>query len=348
MKKTFWVFLICTISWLVTACTNKTDQNHTNPVPVWVQKVNIIKRPKSVSVSGSVYPFSKVNLGFMVSGKIRKINVKEGEHVHVHQFIACLDTTEYHYALQIAEAKKVKADDEFRRLKQMYEKKSLTPDNYTKARETARQADANYNLYLKHLHDTNLNTPISGIVAAKRVDAGDIIKKGLPLFTIVNTDSVKINAAVPESEIDHIRIGQSAKINIAALDTTFTGHVYSIGALADPSSRTYTVKVLVSNPKLLLKVGMIVEAKINTGQISKEITVPASAIVHNPNNQSYCFVIDNKNHRAYEKRVFFSGLSADSTVVIRKGLKPGEQVVTGGQDHLRDGMSVKIVKRSGK
>lgn len=330
---------------LLGACSGgKTQYQRETPLPVTVQKSELVDRPQVITVSGDVEPLGKVNLGFMVPGKIMKIYVHEGDHVHAGQLIARLDTTDYHYALQIAAAKKAKADDQFRRLNQMYNKQSLTPSDYIQARETSRQADANYQLYLKHIRDTKLCAPISGIVGARRVDPGEIVDKGLPLFTLVNTDSVKVNVAVPESEITRVKTGLRAVIEIPALDTTVSGKVLSVGALADPASRTYSVKIIVPNPGLLLKTGMIAEARINTQIMNPVISIPGEAIIRSPKDITYCFVVDSTNNRAYRRRVYVGGL-ADSSIVITQGLKAGEQVVTGGQNDLRDGMPVQIVSR---
>lgn len=339
MKRTFFLSLAL----LMTACSGKVTTKTDEPVPVYAKKVDNIQHHATISVSGFIEPMSKVNLGFLVSGKISQIYVQEGDHVKANGLIARLDPTDYKYTLQIAQANRDKASDEYERLKIMYRKGSLTPSDFNKISALKDEAEAHYEIQKKQLKDTRLYTPISGIVGKRGVDPGEIIKKGLPLFNIVDTDSVKVNVAVPESEIENVRRGQSAVISVPAVDSTFSGKVIMVGVLADPASRTYTVKIVVPNPGLILRTGMIAEAKIQTDKRKDMITVPGEAIVRDPDGLTYLYVIDPTNNRAYKRRVFIGDLTGRN-IEITGGLKAGEEIVTGGQFHLRDGMNVKIEK----
>jgi len=64
----------------------------------------------------------------------------------------------------------------------------------------------------------------------------------MPLFSIVDMNPIRVVVAVPESEIGQIKPGQSAKVDIPALDSSFDGTVRLIGPVADPNTRSYTIK----------------------------------------------------------------------------------------------------------
>lgn len=340
--KSYFLALLLTLTVMTGCSVRNSGQNATNqPTPVFIQKAQNVRKFFMISASGNVEPMHKVNLGFMVAGKISQVYVHEGDHVKVHQLIATLDPSDYKYALQIADADLKKADDAYKRLKMMYDKNSLTPSNFVKVSATREAARAQYDLRKKQLRDTRLYTPMSGIVAKRGVDPGEIVGKGMPLFSIMDTDSVKISVAVPESEIGKVKKEEFAEVKIPAVDSTFTGKVIMVGVLADPASRTYTVKIAVPNPDLILRAGMIAEAKIHTAQKINMITVPGEAIVHSPDGIPYLFVVNPTNHRVYKRRVYVGDL-IDRDLQITSGIKAGELIVTGGQFRLRDGMKVKI------
>ena len=80
------------------------------------------------------------------------------------------------------------------------------------------QASAGRDIAGKKLRDTKLRTPIPGIVGVKRVEVGQMVSPGIPVFTVVKTDTIYARVAVPESEIGEIAIGQKAAVTVPALE----------------------------------------------------------------------------------------------------------------------------------
>jgi len=329
---------------LATACANDKISSEALAIPVVIQEVKSISNYRVVSVSGSVQPYMTVNIGFMVAGKVAKVYVDEGDYVHKNDLVATLDTLDYHYNLEIATAAKTEANDQYNRLKLMYDRESLAESDFIKVSAARREANAQYELAKRQLNDSKLIAPITGILARKGVEEGEIIAKGLPLFTMVHTDTVKVNVAVPESEIAIVAVGEMADVVVPALDdSVFTGRVVLVGAVAEPASRTYTVKISLANPDLLLRAGMIAEARIQTSEKIEGIVVPGLCIVRDADNLPHIFVVDTFAHKAFKQRVVVGNLYG-SEIEITDGLKDGELIVIGGQHKLHDGMAVEFAE----
>jgi RND family efflux transporter MFP subunit len=258
--------------------------------------------------------------------------------------------------------------DEYKRMKFLVERKSLPPNDFQKieaaynaskeryemALEGTRQedratataqahaADAQVSEEGKRLTDTRLLAPISGSISMRRVDPGQTVAAGMPVFSIVDLNPVKVRVGVPEAEIGKVHHGATAEISVPSLDgRRFTGKVGIIGVAAEPTSRTYTVKILVPNPGPVLLAGMVAEARILGPAKIKSLTVPGEAVVPDPQGAPNVFVYCADRKRVYGRRVEV-GPPVGSEVEIRSGLSASEQVVVAGQQKVREGSLVEI------
>ena len=353
-------------------------------------------RPATVLASGSVEARETANVAFQVPGRVARVWVEEGAMVRQGQLLAELDAADYEYGVQaaagqlgVAEAAWRKAqtgaraqelerarialqraEDEYRRMKQLYDAKALAPNDfhkaeaaylaareqYSEAREGARQedkaaarsaleqAEAASRLARKRLADTKLLAPISGMIARRGVNPGETIAAGMPVFTIVDLDPVKVRVGVPETDIARVKPGQSAIVQIPAMaERSFEGRVELTGIAAEPASRTYTVKILTPNPGLLLRAGMIAEAQIRTNVSVRALTLPGEAIVRDPQGATLVYVYFPERKRVYARRVQAGGVEGRE-VEIQSGLSGDELVVVGGQQLVREGALVEAVE----
>jgi multidrug efflux pump subunit AcrA (membrane-fusion protein) len=366
-------------------------------VPVKVGRPHRIQAPATVPVSGSVVsPENPSNIAFLVSGKVIQVGPREGDFVKRGQVLAVIDPTDYSLAVsaavaQTAAAKAVmekvdspvrpemleqarvafeRAQDEYQRMKQVYDSKSLPPNDFQKfkaAYEAARQqydearaggqkedraqvqaafdqAVAAEKIARKHLADATLTAPLNGFVASRSIELGDMASAGRPVFQIVQMDPVEINVGVPETDIHLVRVGQPAAVQVPALPgASFQGVVRVINVSADPSTRTYMVRIAVPNPKHELRLGMIAEAQIRGDRQLDVMTLAGDAIVHDPQGATIVFVYFPDQGRVYSRSVEV-GTVYGTEVEIKKGLSGTELLVLAGQNKLRDGSAVAAVE----
>jgi membrane fusion protein (multidrug efflux system) len=165
----------------------------------------------------------------------------------------------------------------------------------------------------------------------------------MPLFAVSDLRKVKVSAFVPENELHDIKIGQSAQVFISSLGSTFEGKVIEVGSAADPASRAFQVRIAVGNPGLKIRPGMIAEVKITAGTGSELLGIPVEALQHDFNDQTFIYVADTVQNRAFRRNVSIGKL-ANEYIEILSGLNEHEAVVTGGQQKLVNGSQVTIVK----
>ncbi|MCE1165341.1 MAG: efflux RND transporter periplasmic adaptor subunit [Bacteroidetes bacterium] len=320
-----------------------TGDNRDGNIPVVTRKISRVSANKEISVSGNIEGRKTIKLGFLVSGKINYIAGDEGSTVSAGQLLASLDPENYSIAKEIAEANLDQVQDEYNRLNMMHERGSVSDGDFSKITNGLRSAKAQVKLHTKNLADTRLYCPVNGVLLKKGVETGEIIGTGIPLFVVSDISTVKVNASVPESELNKIGIGDEARVYVSALDETFTGKVIEVGSLAESTTRTFSVKVELKNPRLTIRPGMTAEVKFISGDKKEVLAIQGDAIMHDVDNSSYVFVVDEAKKQVF-KRIVTIGRLIGNDIEITSGLNENEIVVTGGQNKLKDGSSVTISK----
>jgi multidrug efflux pump subunit AcrA (membrane-fusion protein) len=353
-----------------------------------------VQQPVSVAVSGTVEGNTTALTAFQVGGRVLHVYVEEGQHVSKGQLLADLDSTDYRNGFDAAvgqasaasaENAKAKAglrqqeleqaridfdrwQDEYNRMKYLYEHKSLPANDFKKieagynaARErydmaqsgtraedkqaaSGQHAAANAQLAeaKKRLADCQLRAPIAGFIGMRQVDVGVTVAPGVPVFSIVDLNPVKVRVGIPEAEVGKVREGARAEVSIPSLNgQMFEGRVEAIAAASDPASRTYVSKIVVPNPSRVLLAGMVSEARLIGDTQENTITLPGSAIVRDARGVTQVFILAPGQNRVYSRRVEV-GEMIRNRVEIRSGLAGNEQVVVDGQQNVREGSIVKI------
>ena len=395
LKKHIFVLVTFASCAVLTSCSHETHAaSEQVGVPVQVRTPAVVERAESVSASGSVEGSETADVAFLVGGRVVRVLVEEGQHVTKGQLLAEIEPTDYRNAFNAAEAQKTaavaieqradagvrkqeleqariefnRAEDEYKRMKFLVERKSLPPNDFQKieaaykaakerydmaqegtrkedraaATAQAHAADAQASEESKRLSDTRLLAPISGSIGMRKVDPGQTVAAGMPVFSIVELNPVKVRVGVPEADIGKVHSGAAAEVSAPSLDgRCFNGRVAIIGVAAEPASRTYTVKILVPNPGPVLLAGMVAEARIFGPAKIHALTIPAEAVVPDPQGAPNVFVYSPDRKRVYGRRVEV-GSPVGKEVEIRSGLTGTEQVVVSGQQKVREGSLVEI------
>jgi len=335
-----------------------------------------------------------VEAAFQVAGRVTTVAAEEGQYVRKGQVLATLDARDYEYAaagaaaqLSAAQATVQKAQagpraqeleqaridydrwaDEYRRMKTLYDRKSLPPNDFKKveaaynvsreryemakegtrkedldaARAAAQGAQAQVDESRKRLSETRLLAPIDGFVAMRRVDSGETVGAGIPVISVMRIDPVKVRAGIPEAEIGKIHAGAPAIVSIPSLGgKEFPGKVELVGVAAEPTSRTYTVRILVPNPKRELRAGMVSEARIEGLGMIDVLTLPGDSFVRDAQGATMVYVYFPDRGRVYARRAQPGAPIGRELEVL--GLNGNEQVVVGGLQSIREGAPVQVM-----
>lgn len=192
----------------------------------------------------------------------------------------------------------------------------------------AKSRRASLGLARKRLNDTTITSPVAGVVAARLVSLGELVKAGQPVARVVVSDTLKLRADVPERYADVVAKGLSLEVEAGPRDTKASGVISRTGPLVDAASRTFPVEAVFDNKGGTLKPGTFAKARVVTGVDEAVIAVPEVA-VSSLAGVTKVFVVDDDAEpaRAVERRVTVLRKRGSDALVAGE-LKEGERVIT--------------------
>lgn len=199
------------------------------------------------------------------------------------------------------------------------------------ARAHREQATAVLESARTQLSYTRVSAPSGGVVTARAVDPGDLATIGATLLTIENSSAYRLEAALPESRLQALKVGEEATISIPAAQLHGTGRVVEIEPSADIGSRTYLVKISLP-AKAGVRTGMFGRALFSLETVDV-LAVPSQAVLRDGQLTSVFVIFEGHARR----RLVTVGRISGNLVEVLSGLEPGEQVAVSGIDGLTDG-----------
>jgi RND family efflux transporter MFP subunit len=196
----------------------------------------------------------------------------------------------------------------------------------------------------KTLGDATVVAPISGVVATRTVNAGDVVAPGAELYTIVVPSSIQLQASVPSESLSMVKIGAEVSFEVRGYpDQTFTGKVERISPTADPTTRQVPIWVTVDNRSGRLVAGLFADGRV-TQAARKGLIVPTSVVADLPNQPSVLRIRDGK----VEKINIRTGLldAQNERIEVVGGLAEGDVLLTGVAQGVTPGTQVKVIDRA--
>ena len=302
-------------------------------------KADIPKGALKLEYSGVVIPRQSVELSFKLAGTVSRVLVEEGESVKKGQKLAVIDKSLFQSTFRAALAMQKQAEDAFVRLQQVHEKGSLPDVKYQEILSKLEQANASLQIAKDNLKHCILTAPTDGVIAMKHIEPGNNVTPNLAVMELVLIDEVYVRVSVPENEISYLKKGQQGNVAISAIGSkSFVVKVDQVGVSANPISRTYEVKLVLSNSDHLVKPGMATTVQLDIPQSLDSPTIPLRAILQDENKTKYIYLIDQKRGdekmgKAIRTEVQLGSFYKNS-IYVTAGLKGGELVVVDGQHKL--------------
>ena len=308
---------------------------------------------RTVKLTGAVQvpPDSRAFIGSRVEGKIANVYVNVGDGVKAGQVLATVQSPEFE-TLQVellrAAAELPVAEAASARLKKLIEIEAVSQKDVqnavaqyeAKRSEVAGLRERLEILGLSKAQIENLQKtqelvralPVSalltGTVVNRTAVAGSPVSTSGPIFEIDNFAMVWIEGDVFEGQLSEVRPGLPAAVTVPAYPgQVFEGKVQSIIPSLDPEKRTARLRVVLSNPKGLLKLGMFATLSIIVGKEPSGVVVPIEALIEQAGSV-FVFV---KNGEQFAKQDVVVSARDDRYAQISWGLVPNDVVVTDGK-----------------
>lgn len=324
-----------------TGCRQETQEvkKSLSPITVDVQTVKTINTASSRQYAGIIIESQSISLSFLTTGNVAQVMVTEGQRVKKGQILAVLHSQNAQSILDAARAKEAQATDAYNRFTSVYKSGSLPSVKMVEMETNLQQAKSSRQVAEKAFNDCTLSAPSDGVIGKRMLEPGMNAAPEVPVFTLVKIDNVYARISVPEREISNLDDGQSVSVTIGALnDTVVSGIIKEKGVIADPLSRTYTVKIGISNKDGRSRPGMACSALVSSKDSVSSIVIPQYALLKGSDGP-FCFVTDTTKTFVLKRPVKIGTLTAQG-VIITDGLQNGESVVVSGFQKLSDSVAV--------
>ncbi|OFV99569.1 MAG: hypothetical protein A3F68_12255 [Acidobacteria bacterium RIFCSPLOWO2_12_FULL_54_10] len=207
------------------------------------------------------------------------------------------------------------------------------------AQAQVQQATADLQELRIRKQQTKLMSPMDGYVGRRYLDPGALLNPNAPVVTVLQLSRMVTEVSVPEQYLSRLRVGNSAKISVDALQgQVFEGKVARISPLLDTATRTSAVEIEIANPAAQLKAEMFARIQMDLGTERSVLLVPREAVVLRGQQAGVNVLQDDK----VKFHPIQPGLSTDEGVEILDGLELGVTVITRGSQALRDGDAVTV------
>jgi RND family efflux transporter MFP subunit len=338
-------------------------------VPVEVETVTTGPIAQTIELSGWIRANQVVDIAPKVAGRVesleaiaedgRKIAVEEGLVVKKGQLIAVIDHDVYlahlaaaKAAVEASTAELADAEREKSRMLTLFESGSATAQAKDKALTAAElaaaalsAAKANLELAQVNLNESEVSSPIDGIVTAKHIDQGNMIKVGDKIVTVADLKTVKVVASLSEKFGAEIAAGTPAELSVDAYpERLFKASVYSVYPALDEQTHTVQIEIRFDNEQMLLKPGMFAKITLIMNRKNDVVVIPRDVILGGKIDKPYVYVVENSSEqKKAHKRVVEIGIVQSDRYEIVDGIKPGEILVVNGMQYLADGIDVEVV-----
>jgi len=312
--------------------------------PVRTVTVELSQAGETVSLTGEIQPRYQADLGFRVDGKILERPVDVGTQVKKGDLLARLDPQQYRQDLEVAKAEVAKADAEVTRAQaQEYRQRELLKNGHTtqvaydqalKTFKTAQaEADAARAKQVQaseNLGYTDLKADADGVISAIGADPGQVVSAGQMVVRLAQPGEREAVFNLVEVKL------------VSNPDIKTEGRVRYLSPQADPTTRTFTVRVSLPDapPQMRLGANVIGSVTVNEGS---SITIPGSALFQK-DGQPAVWLVD-KDGTVQLKPITVQRYQGD-TVVVGGGLTQGDVVVTAGVQKLLPGQKVTLMAES--
>jgi RND family efflux transporter MFP subunit len=342
---------------LATLVACSSDRETASAAPETVSKVSVLSVqpanvPDLVEAVGTLHAAQTSQLAGQMMANIVEIRVHEGDRIQRGQVLAVLDEAQPRAALDRATAADlasqqgitasdsdfVLAEATFKRYQTLYDKKSVSPQEFDEVkaryqaaearRDMARAGQAQAKAALQQAHTalgyTHILAPFDGLVTEKKVDVGALVSPGMPIFTVEDLHRYRLEATVNETDLRYVRMGQQPPVIIDAVgDRELKGRVVEIVPAADAASRSFLVKIEIP-PDPALRSGLFGRAQFSRGEKSS-LLIPRTAVVERGQLQGV-YVLD--QNRIANLRYITLGKPSGVRVEVLAGLQAGGTLVS--------------------
>ncbi|MCB5189131.1 efflux RND transporter periplasmic adaptor subunit [Methylobacillus arboreus] len=303
----------------------------------------------NISLPATLRGYSEAVLFARSNGYLAAWYKTLGDKVQKGELLAQIETPEQTQELLQAQAllEQMQARQALAKLTQerwevLRQRESVTQQDLEEKRSLLAQANAELEIAkasvkrLQQLEDfRRITAPFSGTIVSRNVDVGALVSAGTnPLFTLAQTEKLRISLWVPQVYANGIKQGQEVKIRLNEIqDKTFSGKIAHVAGAIDPVTRSRQVEIQLPNPDGKLIPGAFADVELELASDIKALIVPAGVLILGK-EQPRIAVLNTENK--VEFHTVKLGRDLGKTVEILSGITKEDKLVLNPADSLEE------------
>lgn len=305
------------------------------PLLAEIYQVKAAPFERTVSTVGTLRANEAVVLVPELSGRLIRIDVKEGSEVTKGELLFKLDDSELQATMREIEERLKLATTNKERVAELLPRNAISRQEYDISTSGLAVLQAQRDTQAVAISKTEIRAPFSGRVGVREVSEGAYISPSTPLITLQDVSLIKVDFPLPERYSNDVRTGQKFTFTVAGNGEVFEGKVTVVEPAIEAATRSLRVRGVCASPKGLLP-GGFAEVNLTLDGQARGFLVPSQAIVPSQRG-SGVYVI--KQGKA-ELVAVETGVRTQDQVQVLSGLNEGDQVATTNLLRLRPGLEV--------
>lgn len=345
IKYVVYALLIVGIGALIFSRINKNAAPKEDPKAAKNKVMNvsgIVVQPQTfdnnLSLSGSIEANEQVEIRSEVSGIVEGLYFTEGTNVTKGQVLFKVNDIELRAQLRQMKTKEGLASENERRAKLLLKKEAISQEEYDIAMADFKSAQAETQLISAQIGKTSVRAPFSGKIGLRSISPGTYITPTILVAKLVNIGKLKITFSVPEKYASQVRLNSTITFTVAGSTEKYMAKVYAIEPEIAVATRTLQIRAIAENKDGKLLPGTFANVELPLSTIKDALVIPSEAVVPVQDGKKV-FITD--NGKAKEVMVETETRTAKDILVL-KGLKAGDTVLTTGVMALKNDTKVKV------
>ncbi len=316
----------------------------------------------AASYAAEIRARTETALSFRVGGNVLERRVDVGDAVRQGDVLAVLDAGDLQAQARAAGAQLAAAEAELARARadqarfaslgkdRLVSRSTIDAQNAaaTAAQAQVNAARASLQVAGNQAAYTQLRAPRAGVVAARHVEAGQVVAPGQPVFTLAGDGGREAVFAVSEAAVAGIQPGQPVEVEAwSRPGRRWSGRVREVAPAADPASRTFAVRAALDAPAGSFQLGQSARVFMTASRDRDAVVAVPLAAIQRVATGPAVYVIDRKTSTLRLQPVQLGPFGEDSVPVTR-GIRAGEWVVAAGGHLLQAGQKVRAVDRDNR
>jgi membrane fusion protein, multidrug efflux system len=291
-----------------------------------------------VRSSGTLLASESVDLAPEVSGRVEQIAFNEGGRAVKGQVLVRINAEDLQAQLRKTELQIQLADDQEKRQRYLYDKGSISKEQYETVQNQLNQLKADRDNLIASIRKREVRAPFDGIVGLRYVSEGGYVSPTTRIASMQKINPMKVDFSIPERYAGQVSVGDHVDLRREETNVHYTGTLYAIEPKIDQTLGTVQLRALVENRGEKVFPGTFVNIELRLKRIPDALMIPTQAIVPVLKGQT---VLLKKNGVVRSVPVKI-GIRTAASVQIIDGIAAGDTVITTGIMQLRPGAPVNV------